>query len=142
MAYYFVIEGGIHYGNKEVIFETFDRPISFKEKLQIGKREHGLVGKKEVEVEVFSHDKVKVTALRDTNLALTIHEENPNETDTINQRSRAIEKDGEVPKDDGNPSVVLKKGHVLELYKTSFNVDGRTNEQIVWSPGLNGIPDF
>jgi hypothetical protein len=118
----------------------FDRPISFLEKLRIGKREHGFFGTKEVEVEINSHDKARVTALRETVLALRVHEENPDQADIIDSKYPLSPKI-QLSEDRQYKVVRLAKDSQLDLYRTSFIVVGTDNEQVRWTPSLYGVQD-
>ena len=141
MPYYHIVQG-LTYTNakeREDIHEVFHRPISFLEKLRVGKREHGFFGTKEVEVEVDSHDKVRVTALRDTTLVLRIHEESPDQVNIIDLKQPLVPKSSRLNEDQKYEVIRLVRGSQLDLYRTSFVVGDKIDEQIRWS--LNDV-DF
>ncbi|MGB6882077.1 MAG: hypothetical protein WBD86_02160 [Microgenomates group bacterium] len=135
MSYYHIVQG-LTYTNakeREDIHEMLHRPISFLEKLRVGKREHGFFGTKEVEVEVDSHDKVRVTALIDTTLVLKIHEKIPDQADIIDLKQPLVPRNSRLDESQKYEVIRLARGSQLDLYRTSFVVGDKIDEQIRWS---------
>ncbi|MBU0776868.1 hypothetical protein KKE60_02540 [Patescibacteria group bacterium] len=111
------------------------------EKLKVGRREYGLFGSKEVELEVDSHDRVRVTALRDTTLILKIHEENPDQEDVVDLNHPLVPIGSESGGNQEYKAIRLTKGSQLALYRTSFMVGNKTDRQIRWASSDDGFQD-
>lgn len=132
MPYYLVISGQSYTREKEIAHEVFHRPISFLEKVKLGKRKHGMFGPKEIELEIMSNDKSKVTALRDTALLLKQHKKRKEEE--IVDGNNPLASKNEIDTEDKNYRLIeLKKGTELILFKTSFMVPGTEYKQIHWA---------
>lgn len=141
MPYYYVIRGFSYRTERgDSVHEILDRPISFVEKLRIGKRKFGFVGPKEIEVDITNHDKAKVTALRDTTLVLRAHEENPEEAKIVDANHPLSPRDNP-PEKQGYKRVKLVEGAQFDLHRTSLMVEGSDGEQVMWSPSLGGPGD-
>lgn len=142
MPYYQVIfEGPFQVrGERETIAEVYDRPLSFVGRHEFGRRQFLLLGKKAVRFDVESHDRGTIIALRDVTVLLRRHQTDlERKVVDLNELPAVM---GPLTAGDGIVELRLRKGQKLPLYKTSFSIEGKRNEQVTWDPDMEGADFF
>jgi hypothetical protein len=118
--------------------QVWDRPISFVEKLQIGPRRYLLFGQRPVEFEVYTHDIAVIRIRKDVSLILRNYGKAKQKSFKTNS--------GKIPflnfPDRDTMRVRFLKGQEFAIYKTSFFLEGRNDQQIQWGEGMDGYDFF
>lgn len=126
-------------GHADEYAQVWDRPISFVEKLNIGPRRFLLFGGRPIEFEVFSHDIAILRIRREVELIVKLHQEPEKKTFRVGQRNIPF-----LDFSDGDQirAVRFSKGQEVAVYKASFYLKGRSDQQIRWSGNVEGYGDF
>lgn len=120
--------------------QVWDRTISFVEKLKIGPRRFLLFGGRPVEFEVYSHDVATLKIDRDIEFVLKFHAENEEKLFKV-QDKKPIPFLNFSDKEEVR-RVKFRKSQEFAIYRTSFYLYGRQDQQVRWSGGMGGYGDF
>ncbi len=137
MPYYHVIFGEpmrVSGERETYIREVSERPLSFTRKHEFGTRKQVIFGKRQLSVDILDHDRMIVSALRDVELDLIVHETDPKPQEIIDvDFPLAI-----IQTEPGERirHIKLLEGGSLNLYRSSVAIRGNNKAQIRWSENM------